>query len=188
MTVIRAKGYGATTVDDICREAGLTKGAFFHHFKGKEDMAIAAAGHFSGMADRLFTMLPQRPLNDPLLRLLDYIDLRIAILKGSLPEFTCLLGTMVQETYETHPAIREACARYIDHHARQVAELIAEARVHYVPEAAWTAQSLANYTQATIQGAFILAKAKGGPEAAIDALRHLRRYIELLFEIPPAEE
>jgi TetR/AcrR family transcriptional regulator, transcriptional repressor for nem operon len=41
-----------------------------------------------------------------------------------------------------------------------------------------------------IQGAFILAKAKGGPDAAIDCLGHLRRYIELLFakrEGPAAE-
>lgn len=188
LSVIRGKGYSATTVDDICRASGVTKGGFFHHFAGKEEMAIAATRHFSAMADGLFALLPERPVNDPLLRLLDYIDLRAAILKGELPEFTCLLGTMVQETFATHPAIREACDIAISHHAARVAELIAEARAHYSPGASWSAESLALYTQATIQGAFILAKAKNGPAVAVECLSHLRRYIELLFEVPTNEE
>ena len=42
---------------------------------------------------------------------------RKALLQGGVPEFTCLVGTMVQETYETTPAIREACERSITGHA-----------------------------------------------------------------------
>src|SRR5437764_8121638 len=76
MQVIRAQGYSATTVDDICRAAGLTKGAFFHHFKSKEDLAVAAAGHFSDMAERLIGAAPYREIADPLERFLGYIDLR----------------------------------------------------------------------------------------------------------------
>ena len=66
MQVIRAKGYTASTVDDICEAAGLTKGAFFHHFKSKEDLAVAAAAHFSQMAERLFGDASYRQLADPL--------------------------------------------------------------------------------------------------------------------------
>ena len=44
LTVIRTKGYTATTVDDICVAAGVTKGSFFHYFKSKEDLALASAG------------------------------------------------------------------------------------------------------------------------------------------------
>ena len=40
--VIRSKGYSAARVEDICAEAGLTKGAFFHHFASKEACAAAA--------------------------------------------------------------------------------------------------------------------------------------------------
>jgi TetR/AcrR family transcriptional repressor of nem operon len=182
LKVIRAKGYEATTVDDICEAAELTKGSFFHHFKTKEDLAIAAAQHFSEMAERLFSSSPYRLLPDPLDRLLGYVDLRIGILQGNLPGFTCLLGTMVQETYETHPAIREACERYIGEHAATVETDIAEAMRLYDINADWTAESLALYTQAVIQGAFILAKAKSGSEIAAECLRHLRRYLELLFK------
>ena len=48
----------------------------------------------------------------------------------------------------------------------------------------WDAESLALHVQAVLQGAFILAKAKGGAEAAIKSLDHLRRYLELLFASP----
>lgn len=40
--VIRAQGLHATTVDDLCAAAGVTKGAFFHHFATKEALAVAA--------------------------------------------------------------------------------------------------------------------------------------------------
>jgi TetR/AcrR family transcriptional regulator, transcriptional repressor for nem operon len=43
--VIRSKGYSAATIEDICQTAGLTKGSFLHHFKSKEELALAAAGH-----------------------------------------------------------------------------------------------------------------------------------------------
>jgi TetR/AcrR family transcriptional repressor of nem operon len=188
MQVIRAQGYSATTVDDICSAAGLTKGAFFHHFSSKEDLAVAAAGHFSEMAERLFAAAPYRELADPLDRLLGYIDFRSAILSGPIREFTCLLGTMVQEAYETHPAIRLACDTYISAHAAEVAKDIEDAKARYAPQAQWSAPSLALYTQAVLQGAFILAKARGGPEAARDAVSHLRRYVEFLFHRPTSKQ
>ncbi len=117
LLVIRTKGYAGTSVDDLCQEAGVTKGAFFHHFKSKEDMAVAAAAHFGAMAEGLFSQAGYRTLSDPLERLLAYVDFRKSILAGTLPEFTCLLGTLVQEAYETHPAIAAAANRYISEHA-----------------------------------------------------------------------
>jgi TetR/AcrR family transcriptional repressor of nem operon len=176
--VIRAKGYSATTIDDICHAAGVTKGSFFHHFKSKEDLALAAAGHFAAMADTLFAAAPWREIADPRERVLGYVDFRAALLKGDLPDFTCLLGTMVQETYETNPGIREACDKHISAHASDIAKDIGEAKRIYAPDAPWSAESLGLYTQAVIQGAFILAKAKHGPEIAIECLAHLRRYLE----------
>jgi len=188
MHVIRAQGYSATTVDDICSEAGLTKGAFFYHFKSKEDLAVAAAAHFSEMAERLFGAAPYRELADPLDRALGYIEFRTAILAGPIPEFTCLLGTMVQEAYQTHPAIRRACDAYIGTHAAELAKDIAAAKARYAPTAEWSAESLALYTQAVLQGAFVLAKSKGGPEVARECLAHLRRYLLQLFHRPGSKE
>jgi TetR/AcrR family transcriptional repressor of nem operon len=59
---------------------------------------------------------------------------------------------------------------------------IAAAKLKYAPNAPWTPESLALFMQATIQGAFVLAKAKQGPEVAAECLRHLRRYLETQFK------
>lgn len=179
--VIRAKGYSAARVEDICEAAGLTKGSFFHHFASKEDLALAAAEHFSAFADGIFSAAPYQVLSDPLERLLGYVDYRKAILQGELPEYTCLLGTMVQETYETHPAIRKACERCIGAHAATLVTDIQAAIQKYGIAADWTVESLAYYTQAVIQGAFILAKAQQSSQVAAACLDHLHRYLELLF-------
>jgi TetR/AcrR family transcriptional regulator, transcriptional repressor for nem operon len=186
LSTIRQKGYAATTVDDICTAARLTKGSFFHYFKSKEDLAVAAADHFNAYADRVFDAAPFRTLPDPLDRVLGYLDFRAAILQGRIADYTCLLGTMVQETYDSHPAIREACDRHITAHAEGVARDIEQARQMYAPDALWTAQSLALYTQAVLQGSFVLAKARNGPDVAIDCIAHLRRYVEMLFNRKPA--
>ncbi|MGC1782348.1 MAG: TetR/AcrR family transcriptional regulator [Acidobacteriaceae bacterium] len=186
--VFRVKGYSATRVEDICEAAGLTKGSFFHHFKSKEELAVEAAEHWSAVTGELFASAPYRFLADPLDRLLAYVDFRKALLQGELPQFTCLVGTMVQEVYDTHPTIREACAKSISDHAATLEADIAQAMRKYAVDADWTAKSLALYTQAVIQGAFILAKVKGGVEVAADCIDHLRRYIEMLFIQPNRKE
>lgn len=181
VALIRTQGYSATTVDDLCAAAGVTKGAFFHHFKSKDELGVAAADHWSETTAALFAGAPYHDHADPLERLLAYLDFRKAILQGGVPDFTCLVGTMVQETYETTPAIREACERSITGHAATLEADIAAALRDRNMAPGWTAKSLALHTQAVIQGAFILAKATGEAEVAADSIAHLRRYIELLF-------
>jgi TetR/AcrR family transcriptional regulator, transcriptional repressor for nem operon len=188
MRVIREQGYSATTVDDICGAAGVTKGAFFHHFKSKEELGVAAATQFAQMAEQLFGGAPYQALPDPLDRLLGYLDFRVAILTGPTAEYTCLFGTLVQEVYETHPAIRQACEASIVRHADRLAEDIAAAKALHAPDAAWSAASLGLYIQAVLQGSFILAKAKGGPQVARDCIGHLRRYVLQLFHQPTDRE
>jgi TetR/AcrR family transcriptional repressor of nem operon len=182
--VIRAKGYSATRIEDICEAAGLTKGSFFHHFDSKEALALAAADYWIEGTSTLFASAPYHEPADPLDRLLAYVDFRKALLMGELPDFTCLVGTMVQETYDTHPAIREACNRSISGHAATLVPDIEEAMRQRGLRGDWTAESLALYMQATIQGAFILAKAAHGAAVAAECIDHLRRYLELLFNQP----
>jgi TetR/AcrR family transcriptional regulator, transcriptional repressor for nem operon len=180
--LIREKGYSATSVDELCAEAGVTKGAFFHHFQSKDAFAVAAADRWSEVSRALFQTAPYHKHNDPLDRFLGYLDFRKALLKGEVAQFSCLAGTMVQEVYATHANIREACEASISGSAAILEADIADAMKLYGVRAKWSAQSLALHTQAVLQGAFILAKAKGGSDVAAASIDHLRRYVELLFK------
>ncbi|HEV2177034.1 MAG TPA: helix-turn-helix domain-containing protein [Terriglobia bacterium] len=179
--LIRERGYASTTVDDLCAEAEVAKGSFFHHFEDKEALAVAAANYWSAKADALHAAAPYHKLRDPLDRVLGYIDFRKAILKGDVPEFSCLIGTLVQEVYRSNPAIRAACEASICSHAAVLELDIARAMKLHGVRAKWTAASLAMHTQAVLQGAFILAKAEGGAEVAVASIDHLYRYVEILF-------
>jgi TetR/AcrR family transcriptional repressor of nem operon len=182
--VIRAKGYSATSVDELCAAAGVTKGAFFHHFASKEALAVAAAEFWSETTGALFAAAAYHDHDDPLDRVLGYIDFRGTLLNGPVEAFTCLVGTMVQEAFATSPAIRAACEASISDHASKLETDIAAAIARYGVSGV-SAESLALHTQAVLQGAFILAKARGGAEVAADSVRHLRNYFTLLFRSAP---
>lgn len=180
LVLVRARGYSATSVDQLCAAAGVTKGAFFHHFASKEALAVAAADHWSETTGVLFAGAPYHAFADPLDRVLGYIDFRAGLLNGPIGAFTCLVGTMVQEAFATSPAIRDACNASISGHARKLeADIALAMAAHGVTGV--SAASLATHTQTVLQGAFILAKARGGPEIAVDSIGHLKRYFSLLF-------
>jgi AcrR family transcriptional regulator len=45
-----SKGYERTTINDVIEAAGLSKGAFYHHFSAKEDLLEAIATRFGQQA------------------------------------------------------------------------------------------------------------------------------------------
>lgn len=182
--VIRSKGFAATTVDDLCREAGVTKGAFFHHFPSKDALGVAAAQHWAETTGALFEGAPYHAPADPLDRVLAYLAFRREIVEGDIPAFTCLVGTLAQEVHQTAPAIRDAAAASIfDHAATLEADIEAAIEARGIEPDGWDAASLARHFQATLQGGFILAKAGNDPEHAREAIDHLDRYVRRLFGV-----
>jgi TetR/AcrR family transcriptional repressor of nem operon len=188
MTVFRARGYAATRVEDICAEAGLTKGGFFHHFPDKPSVALSTARHFGDMAAALFAHAPFRAPEDPAERVLAYVRFRAEGFRGSYADFTCYLGTIVQETYLTQPALRDACGAVIDENIDDLGRDLAAAKARHCPDAAWDPQSLAAYVQCVVQGAMIIAKAADRPMRGHEMMMHLHRHLHREFNLKKTGE
>ena len=183
--LIRQKGFTATTVDDLCKAAGVTKGAYFHHFESKEALGVAAANYWAETTSDLFRHAPYHQPADPLDRVLAYIDFRRAIISEEIPAFTCLVGTMAQEVHVTSPNIRDAAGASIFGHAKTLeADIEAAIEARGITPDGWNAASLARHFQAVLQGGFILAKAGDDPDLARESIDHLDRYVRQLFGVP----
>ncbi|MDP1556863.1 MAG: TetR/AcrR family transcriptional regulator [Hyphomonas sp.] len=180
--LVRRQGLAATSVDEICKAAGVSKGAFFHHFKSKDELAAAAGYHWSAVTEPFFEAAPYHAPDDPLARVLGYIDLRREMMRGEIAEFTCFAGTMVQEAWATSPAVQAAAWDSMSRHAEALVADIEAAKASRGVEL--DARSLALHMVAAVQGAFILAKASGDPAVGAASTAHLRRYVELLFDRP----
>lgn len=179
--VIRAKGLSATTVDDLCAAAGVTKGAFFHHFESKEALAVAAAGHWEAITAPVFADALYHQAPTAAERVLAYVELRAEMAQGPLAAISCLAGTMAQEAFLSSPAVRDACGAAIVNHARTLEADLADALADAGHPAGVEAASLARHMMVVVQGAFVVAKAADDPTVAVDSLTHLHRYLSLLF-------
>ncbi len=112
LRLMLVKGYTATTVDEICAEAGLTKGSFFHYFKSKEDLGKAVLDRYVSKAykDEQDAGLFDEP--DPLKKIYGYLDYIVSMNKSPGHQIGCLLGNFAQVLSDTHPEIRLLCDRH----------------------------------------------------------------------------
>jgi TetR/AcrR family transcriptional regulator, transcriptional repressor for nem operon len=178
--LFRAKGYTATTVDDLCAAAGVTKGAFFHHFATKEALGVAAVQHWSAVTDALFAAAAYHQHADPVDRVLAYLDLRADLVQGSAAEYSCVAGTVVQEIFASHPAIRDAAGASILGGAAHIECHVAEALAQH-PACGLTARGVSLHIQAVIQGAFVVGKALDDTDQVRETVRLLRGWVAHIF-------
>ncbi|MEA3212891.1 MAG: TetR/AcrR family transcriptional regulator, transcriptional repressor for nem operon [Chthoniobacter sp.] len=73
LALIWESSYGATSVDDICAKANVKKGSFYHFFKSKADLEIAALeANWQRVKQRWNDLFS--PTVPPLQRLEDYFE------------------------------------------------------------------------------------------------------------------
>ena len=116
-------------------------------------MAVAAAGAWTDIAEqRIFTAPDWVRIADPLDRLIGHIEFRLAMLNGPAEDFTCFVGTMVQEAYNSSDPIRAACDHSITAYAKRLAEDIQPAFDKYGSGYGVSALGLAYHIQAVAAG------------------------------------
>ena len=175
-----AQGFSATTVESICAAAKLTKGSFFHYFDSKEQLGQELLERFCReFQDRLQSKLAR--LEDPLERIDAAIEHAIDLSAACANQPGCLLGTFAQELSDTHPKMRNACQCAFTEWAKRLEQDFEEAKQRYAPQAQVDARSLAEHFIAVVEGAKILAKTSGDGRMEQRSLRHLQRYVHMVF-------
>ena len=97
LSVIRTKGYAATTVDDLCAAAGVTKGAFFHHFPTKTEFGYAIVDEMLAGMIAAQWVGPLRSSADPLETIAVEFERGAEILSRQRPILGCPLNNLAQE-------------------------------------------------------------------------------------------
>ncbi len=184
--IMRTKGFNATSVDDVCLGAGVSKGAFFHYFKSKDELAKAAVEYFSEGKARDFQAAPFQKLADPLARVYGRLDFArestggpVRVTKG------CLIGMFAQELAFTHPEFRSVCQEAFSRIARDFEKDLAEARAKYAPQAGFNPKSVALLYVSVLQGSLMMAKAAESNAIILENLEQFRHYLQALFAQPP---
>lgn len=179
-------GYAGVSVDQLISSLGLTKGAFFHHFKSKRELARTLIQRYSDEGVQLFrdNLARARKLSDdPLQQLLIFIGLYEEIFEGLTEPYPgCLLASYVMEMQQFDAEMRDIINVEFYLSRNELTQLIERIIEKYPPRAEVDPVSLADGFMSVFEGAFILEKSM--EEAAITAqqLRHYKTYVELLFK------
>jgi len=182
VSLMRQRGFNATTVDDICSEAGVTKGGFFHYFKSKDDLAAAAVVRFHELKAAELAQAPFRRLADPL----DRVFGRLEFAKqsgGGIKSVTrgCLIGMFAQELSFTHAPLRTICQDKFAAIAKDFEMDLAEAKALHAPGATFDPSSVAALYVSIVQGSLMLAKASESNRVLFENLEQFRSYLQSLF-------
>ena len=178
--LMRSKGFSATSVDEICEEAGVTKGSFFHYFDSKDNLGREVLERFCCKAGSLHSTFIGEE-KDPLKRVLKYIDASIKLSQDPVMAKGCLLGTFAQELSDMSPEIRKACCEGFENWSIHFSSELAAAKKKYKPKEDFNPKSLAKHYIAILEGALLMGKAKKNMSIVSENLKHFRRYIEMLF-------
>jgi TetR/AcrR family transcriptional repressor of nem operon len=183
--IMRSKGFSATSVDDVCLGAGVSKGAFFHYFKSKDELARAAADIFSENNARQIHDAPFKRLTDPLARVFGRLDF-VRELAGGSERVTkgCLIGMFAQELSSSHPELRRVCQESFCRVARDFEQDLTEAKAQYAPQAGFTPKRLALMYVAMVQGSLMMAKTADSNDILAENLEQFRQCLQSLFGLP----
>ncbi len=184
--LVLARGFAGSGLAAILAETGLTKGAFFHHFPSKAALADALVERWAyADAAQLESKLAraQALTRDPVQQLVVFIGLFIEEAETlERPDPGCLFGAFCYQEglldAQTMQRVDEAMQLW----RRRLRAQLDRACAVRPPRADVELDSLADLVTVTFEGAFIMAKATGEAGVLAAQLRHLRTYLELLFD------
>lgn len=175
--LILQQGYAATKVDQICKEAGLTKGSFFHHFAGKEEIAEAAIEWWARFGASLYAEAWADDSLDPLEQLGRFFDIMADFTRREDEVTTCVVGMLSQEIALSHESLREAAARELGDWTENTARILEKAKTRHCPGTSWDPEDLAWYLNSVWQGSMLVGKTRRDPALVRRNLAYAREWV-----------
>lgn len=173
--LMQARGYSATTVDELCEAAGVAKGSFYHFFGSKEDLAVAALDHYIARNSAILMNGSFREEADPRKRCLAFVD-HVRRNAGRLWEHGCMLSAFSVELSGGSPRLQKRVAALFTGIAKNLEPLFAPLAGRGGGDAA----QLAEQFLLSVEGGVALAKGYDQPERIERSLKYFRAVLESL--------
>jgi TetR/AcrR family transcriptional repressor of nem operon len=175
------KGYHDTKLDEILRSAEVTTGAFFHHFRGKEELGFAVLDWYMEQRRHELNQIEQglqvAAGDDPLEQVFCRLDATQERFRrrAERQEAGCIFGNLSTALSDTHPGFRQRLAECFDEMALDFKPRLDAAARKYATGQRIDTLALAHYIVAILEGSIILARAHQTP-------RFMARHFQLLKE------
>lgn len=183
---VLAKGFGATSIDEIIAEAGITKSGFFYHFRDKNELARGLLSRYRGRLEQLLAEIFGRAAelsDDPLQRLLIGLTLfaeHMAAMPGGHPG--CLVATMSYQDQLFNREVRSLVTSIVEGWNAFFRLMIEDIVAVYPPRDPVDPGRLARNIACAIDGGIIMGKSLGDPTVLPEQLLMARNYVKMLFQ------
>ncbi len=174
------QGFSGTTVDQICAEAKLTKGSFFHHFESKEAIGRAAVDAWGAMGTALYSDAWKDPALDPLEQLHRIFEIMTGFNRQDDP-CLCMIGMMSQEMSLKNPEMRDVCEGHLNDWTAMMVKMLDGAKKLHKPAANFNSEQVAWFLNSIWQGSMLIGKTRQSPQMIIDNIQRARDYVDSLF-------
>ena len=183
---VLAKGFEATSIEEIVAATGITKSGFFYHFKDKNALAHALLERYIASDDALFDQIESRAkalTDDPLQAFLVGLKMLVEVFED-LPNGHpgCLIASAAyQERLFDREVVAMNRAAMLRWRARFLGTLEEISEI-YPPNDQVSMEDLADMLTTIIEGGIVLAKAIGDPKVTARQVILFRSYIKILFQ------
>ena len=182
---VLAKGFDATSIEEIVAAAEITRGGFFYHFKDKNALAHALIERHIKVEDALFDELFARAKElseDPLQAALIGLKLLAELIEdmpGGHPG--CVVATAAYQDRLFNQAVRAANKRAVLGWRARFRAMFDDIAAAYPPNEPVDLDDLADMVSAVVEGGIVMARALEEPRATPAQVMLLRSYVKLLF-------
>lgn len=183
--IIMRRGFGNTSVESVIEQAGVTKGAFFHHFPTKRALGHALVERYAEAEEALFQELLDRAdrlTRDPLQHILIFLGLfEEAMREDTQAVPGCLFATVSYQSPLLDPETMDIARRSFAQWREDFGGKLREVATSYPPRIEVDMDDLADMLQTVVEGALLLGRVLEEPEVVARQVAHYRSFVELVF-------